>query len=81
MRLVISLTSLMLLLLAYGTDVIKFASLSPLCQVGETLSSWDGLQLLSAIYKSCTWSILISDECTPFEYEIQIHHKAALLSN
>ena len=65
MRLIISLTSLILLLLAYGTDVIKFASLSPLCQVGETLSSWAGLHLLSARYKCCTWSILISAEFTP----------------
>ena len=58
----------MLSLLVHGRRVaaiIKFASLSSLCQVWKTLSSWAGIWAihpLSDSYMSCIWSILIFDE-------------------
>ena len=50
------------MLFEYGVADIKPASLSSLCQVGETWSSWAGFCAIHPLYTRCTWSLLIFDE-------------------
>ena len=50
------------MLFEYGVADIKPASLSSLCQVGETWSSWAGFCAIHILYTRCTWSLLIFDE-------------------